>query len=79
MWNARKPLILLIFCTQVLTSIRNAGFGLVPSFDHAVGDPVEDDIRVSTIAGFPPNSKMWTVLISLPLIYFTILYPPWAG
>ncbi len=31
---------------QVLSSIREAGSGKVPSFDHAVGDPVEDDIMV---------------------------------
>ncbi|XP_042006715.1 ATP-dependent kinase-like protein notR' isoform X2 [Salvia splendens] len=32
---------------RCLTSLRNEGSVCVPSFDHGVGDPVEDDIFVS--------------------------------
>lgn len=29
---------------QVLHEVKEKGYGKLPSFDHSVGDPVEDDI-----------------------------------
>ena len=31
---------------DVIHSIKKADFGSAPSFDHALGDPVEDDIKI---------------------------------
>mmetsp|Transcript_14410 Transcript_14410/g.35231 ORF Transcript_14410/g.35231 Transcript_14410/m.35231 type:complete len:262 (+) Transcript_14410:254-1039(+) len=32
---------------EMLTKVKGDGCGMLPSFDHAVADPIEDDIQVS--------------------------------